>query len=1089
MSFIEKKRFSEALQYNRFYQIVGWRIADEGRSLSEQGLVTINSYTDTTLECDVRSKLLISNHATLKMVATQLYYSCNCKEGEKGNLCKHVVASAISVQKVISEEIKKSWENRLLFVQENPRPQRAAPQKAREYLLIFALYNDYNTWKIRPMTALPEKLLGADNPSPQEWNNESLTELLRTDARALNKFSAEIKHPFKPETCLNASPQIVHLAQVLHQLNSGSSSYYGAVGPEKATPGALEALRDENFPLYLGESSYGSSSISLDDAQPLEIMRDSASVLLDIENYKDGGLRLQFHMYLGDTLWKVAKTPKVICQKPLWLMQDDKLMPADESLDVEQIEELSKVSHVVIPANEKELFLTYYVPRLAERFNITGSGVNTLDVVESPRPRLYLHDNQGVLEVTLKFGYGKFEVPYESRIPESTADYDMKTVTFTRIFRDAQAEKDAHAKVSDYGLKRATGFPGLFHLRAKVDVVEFLVRHAPKAAADGFEIYGQENIKNVRVNHHTPTISFNISSGIDWFDLQTVIQYGDVPVALKDMRRALKRSDNYIMLADGSIGEVPQEWLERYKHIFGLGDEHGEGLRFSNQQVTLLDQLLGESERVSTDEEFQLRRQRLRDFNSITPQPLAQKLTAELRPYQKAGVDWLHFLREYQFGGCLADDMGLGKTVQVLAFLQALREKKVSDKATLVVLPRSLLVNWQRESEKFTPELRMLEYHGQLREKDTSLFDQYDLVLTTYGIVIKDIELLRSYRFHYVILDESQAIKNPVSQSAKGCRLLQADHRLVMTGTPVENSTLELWSQFAFLNPGLLGNLDYFRSEIGGPIERDANADTAQFLRKMVYPFILRRTKEQVAPELPPRTERIIYGDMEPAQRKIYTRVREDYRKSLLGLIEGQGMENARMKILEGLLRLRQICIHPLLVEKTYHGESAKFELLTEQIETLMAEGHKALIFSQFVETLKLLRLYLDERNIRYAYLDGSTVNRQDQVDAFQNQPAIPFFLISLKAGGVGLNLTAADYVIHIDPWWNPAVEMQASDRAHRIGQDKPVFVYKYIMRDSVEEKILLLQERKRNLVNQLISTETSFFKALTRDDVQALFS
>jgi non-specific serine/threonine protein kinase len=275
----------------------------------------------------------------------------------------------------------------------------------------------------------------------------------------------------------------------------------------------------------------------------------------------------------------------------------------------------------------------------------------------------------------------------------------------------------------------------------------------------------------------------------------------------------------------------------------------------------------------------------------VLPRPLPQHLAGDLFPYQKAGVDWLHFLHEYHFGGCLADDMGLGKTIQVLAFLQSLRENEGPSTATLVVVPRSLLVNWQREAEKFTPDLRILEYHGQLREKDPAVFNQFDLILTTYGIVVKDIELLRSYRFHYVILDESQAIKNPVSHSAKACRLLQSEHRLVMTGTPVENSTFELWSQFAFINPGLLGNLEYFRSEIGGPIERDGNVETAQFLRKIVYPFILRRTKEQVAPELPPRTEHIIFGEMEPAQRKLYNRTREAYRKSLLGLIEDQGLK------------------------------------------------------------------------------------------------------------------------------------------------------------------------------------------------------
>jgi len=1088
MSFLDKKRFADSLHYNHFYQMVGWRIADDGRSMYEQGLVKINSYTDNSLDCEVSGTAIIPYHVTLKMTSNQFIYGCSCKHAQRGNLCKHVVAAGVAVQKILSEDVKKSWENRLLFVHETPPARKPAAQKATPYLLIFVLYLNYNTWRIRPLTVQLEKILAAGVEPPEEWDNQTLLNLINTSEIPTSAFKSDIKHRLTPEMCLNAPTQIVHLAQMLHQLSSTASGYFSVSGPERATPGVLESLRDENFPLFLGQAGY-SEAVSLENGRPLTVLHDSASVLLDIEKQKDDSLRMQFHLYLGKELWKVTKKPTVITQNPLWLMMDNMLIPAEESLDVEQIENLGKASRVIIPAAETERFLTEYVPRLADRFNITGSGVNTQDVLEKPRPRLYLEDHESTLEVTLKFGYGEFEVPYESRIPVSSASYDLQTVTFSRIFRDADAEKKAYGQVSDYGLKRATGEPGLFNLRAKVDVVDFLVRYVPKATADGFEIYGQDNIKNVRVNHHKPSISFNISSGIDWFDLKTSIQYGDVSVPLKEMRRALKRNESYIMLADGSIGEVPQAWLERYKHVFSLGEENGDDLRFSNQQVTLLDQLLGESERVSTDAEFQRRRQRLRNFESITPQPLPQNITAELRPYQKAGVDWLHFLREYQFGGCLADDMGLGKTVQVLTFLQALKEKKVSTKATLVVLPRSLLVNWQRESEKFTPELRMLEYHGQFREKDTAIFDQYDVVLTTYGIVIKDIELLRAYRFHYVILDESQAIKNPVSQSAKGCRLLQADHHLVMTGTPVENSTMELWSQFAFLNPGLLGNLDYFRTEIGGPIERDANAETAQFLRKMVYPFILRRTKEQVAPELPPRTERIIYGDMEPAQRKIYTRTREDYRKNLLGLIDGQGMDNARMKILEGLLRLRQICIHPRLVDKLYHGESAKFELLTEQIETLMAEGHKALIFSQFVETLKLLRLYLDERNIRYAYLDGQTVNRQDQVDAFQNQPAISFFLISLKAGGVGLNLTAADYVIHIDPWWNPAVEMQASDRAHRIGQDKPVFVYKYILRDSVEEKILLLQERKRNLVNQLISTETSFFKSLTKDDVQALFS
>jgi non-specific serine/threonine protein kinase len=291
------------------------------------------------------------------------------------------------------------------------------------------------------------------------------------------------------------------------------------------------------------------------------------------------------------------------------------------------------------------------------------------------------------------------------------------------------------------------------------------------------------------------------------------------------------------------------------------------------------------------------------------------------------------------------------------------------------------------------------------------------------------------------------------------------------------------------LNPGLLGNLEYFRREFGNPIERNGDKDATKFLRKMVYPFILRRTKVQVAPELPPRTERVVYADMEPAQKNFYNKTRDYYRALLVGMIDEEGMNKSRMKVLEGLLRLRQISNHPKLVKKGFRGESAKFKLLLETLETLMAEGHKALVFSQFVQMLKLLRTEMESRKIPYVYLDGRTRKRQERVDMYQNNPEISFFLISLKAGGVGLNLTAADYVIHIDPWWNPAVEMQAADRTHRIGQDKPVFVYKLITRDTVEEKILLLQERKKTLVEQLITTESSFFKNLTRDDVEVLFS
>jgi non-specific serine/threonine protein kinase len=383
--------------------------------------------------------------------------------------------------------------------------------------------------------------------------------------------------------------------------------------------------------------------------------------------------------------------------------------------------------------------------------------------------------------------------------------------------------------------------------------------------------------------------------------------------------------------------------------------------------------------------------------------------------------------------------------------------------------------------------LTLLTHIDQGRSKSNKIFDKYDVVLTTYGTMLRDIDMLSQYRFQYIILDESQAIKNPSAETARAARRLQSDRRLSLTGTPIENSAVELWSQFSFLNPGLLGSAETFRDTFTR--DGDGREAALKLLKRLTYPFILRRTKDQVAPDLPSRTEHVLMSEMDAEQRKLYNAQRDHYRALLLGLIDTAGQQQARVKMLEGLLRLRQICNHPRLIDPKSAGTSAKFESLLDTIETLRASGHRALIFSQFVQMLTIVREALDARGIEYAYLDGRTRDRQRIIDSFQHDDRYSFFLISLRAGGVGLNLTAADYVIHVDPWWNPAVEMQATDRTHRIGQTRPVMVYKMVVRDSVEEKILQLQERKRELVSQLITPERGGVKTLTRDDVELLFT
>ncbi|MGE0105072.1 MAG: DEAD/DEAH box helicase [Blastocatellales bacterium] len=834
--------------------------------------------------------------------------------------------------------------------------------------------------------------------------------------------------------------------------------------------------------------------------QALKIRTGTARVELEMQQ-EEGGIRLSLIVRLAGRKIRLSEAGLSIFNKdPLWLRLGDDLTRVGTQLY--RLNSLKDRFDIFIPNEAVGGFIRNYFEDLAEAYDLSGNQipVETMEEAE-PQPRLYLTEEGRQLRALLKFSYQGLECDGQRRVPVQTYVHDAERNAIVRVIRNAAKEAEWWDRLSrdEFGLKLGrntrSGDSDLV-VRARVHPFDFLKNMVPRLAEAGVEVYGEADLKIGRINRSKPTISFDVTSGIDWFDVKTVINYGELEVSLADIRRSLRRKERYIKLADGTIGEIPGEWLEKYKHLFGLAEPGEEGLRLSRHHISLLDQLLTDEEEFRGDKGFRKARQQLRNFTGIEPRELPAGFVGELRPYQKSGYDWLHFLRQSGFGGCLADDMGTGKTVQALCFLQSLKEGGAEKKGRrrkrpthLLVVPRSLVFNWQREASRFTPDLKVLDFaHGD-RAADITEFDDYDIVLTTYGIMLREVEQLREYEFDTIILDEAQAIKNPVSESAKAARLLRGRNRLTLTGTPVENNTFELWSQFAFLNPGLLGNVEYFRENFSGPIERDGDEKTTETLRKLVYPFILRRTKDQVAVDLPPRSEEIIWEEMESAQRRIYNRTRDEYRARILQLIEDKGLKDARFRILEGLLRLRQICNHPFLVDRLYGGPSAKMEALMELIETLHAEGHKALVFSQFVQMLKLIEARVKKEKIPYTYLDGSTRDREARVDEFQNDSDVRLFLISLKAGGVGLNLTAADYVIHVDPWWNPAVEMQATDRAHRIGQDKPVFVYKLMMKDSVEEKILQLQERKRNLVKQLITTEAGFFKSLTADDISELFS
>lgn len=588
--------------------------------------------------------------------------------------------------------------------------------------------------------------------------------------------------------------------------------------------------------------------------------------------------------------------------------------------------------------------------------------------------------------------------------------------------------------------------------------------------------------------------NLSVSSGIDWFELHGEVDFEGTTVHLPELLAALKRGQGTVQLGDGTFGLLPEEWMKKYGMIAATGAANDDHIRFSRAQAGLLDALLAAQPDVEFDATFARMREELKNFAGIEAIEPPESFVGELRGYQKEALGWFQFLQKFGLGGCLADDMGLGKTPMTLALLDSRRELRVDNKnkhaPTLIVVPKSLVFNWQAEAAKFTPQLKVLNHTGGEREKETiEHFDEYDVILTTYGTLRNDAILFKDKRFDYVVLDEAQAIKNANTESSKAARLLQSDHKLALSGTPIENHLGELWSLFDFLNPGLLGASSVFG--LSGNAARNPEEETKRVLSQALRPFILRRTKSQVAKDLPPKLEQTIYCEMEPAQTKLYNDMKEHYRHALLGRIDKEGIGKSKMHILEALLRLRQVACHPGLLDpkKATKGSSAKLDVLFSQLEELTAEGHKTLVFSQFTSLLAIVREQLDKTKITYEYLDGKTRNRQERVERFQTDPNCKLFLISLKAGGVGLNLTAADYVFLLDPWWNPAVEAQAIDRTHRIGQTKQVFAYRLITRGTVEEKVLQLQDTKRDLADAIISANNSVIRGLKREDLELLLS
>lgn len=757
---------------------------------------------------------------------------------------------------------------------------------------------------------------------------------------------------------------------------------------------------------------------------------------------------------------------------------------------INKIKKYMPQGKLVAPINAKHEFINQIVLPLTTQFEIDLGGIlKTESIAGEPEPRIYLKElNEKYLMIMPKWLYGEYEM-----------DNDKETLTtlelgdgILKIERKPHEEKklvENLRKLHPSFLHQNNEYFYL-HFDEVMKKNWFLMMYKELQEMD-IPIFGMNNLKRFKYNTNVGKMEFKTGSGTDWFDIRITVSYGDEIVPLATLRKAIINKQDFVLLNDGTLGMLPEEWIKKFATLMRLGTIKEDAMQVSKLHWTVIDQLHEQIDEEDILKEILLKKERLKDIDNVKKLKLPNCIKATMRDYQKSGFQWMNILDDMGWGGCLADDMGLGKTLQTLAFLSAMQLKHKGE-THLIVCPTSLIYNWQTEIDKFTPNLTYYIHYGAGRELNDKDIADADIVITSYGMLRSDIEELVMYRFGYLILDESQAIKNHLSQTAKAAHLINSRNRLILSGTPVQNNTFDLFAQFNFINPGLLGNVDFFKTEFANKIDKENDKEKTEELRRLIYPFMLRRTKEQVAKDLPEKTETILWCEMEGKQRTIYNSFKEDYRKTILKKIEEEGFAKAGIFILSGLTKLRQICDSPAILneDEAYPNVSIKIEELMREIEE-NSSNHKALIFSQFTSMLGLIGKELDKQKIPYYYLDGSTkaTDRQKAVANFQDNDAVRIFLVSLKAGGVGLNLTAADYVYMVDPWWNPAVEQQAIDRTHRIGQKKNVFAYKLICKDSIEEKILLLQQKKKSLSADLISDENGFVKKLTKDDVAYLFS
>ena len=843
--------------------------------------------------------------------------------------------------------------------------------------------------------------------------------------------------------------------------------------------------RDEQVPLFLQRPKL----CTLHGEDQLILSSEAAQPVFHFDRNEEG-TTYKLEVEAGDRIIKLLNNPiDILCMTPCLIRFKEKMLHIME-IDGQKLRPFLTKESVIIPKKSEVKYFETFVLNAVNNFKVVGSGFEITKPEAIKEPLLSLEIGlRGSPVLILSYSYSGNRLTSDEPIQSLTV-FDSRNgkFVFKKFTRDFAWEKKCRDNLEELGFYSDDDihFSPQYDGKNKYDELYAMIEAVNRNYSDILESGFRLEAKKLEKKYNLKPVNIEISNKLidDWFDLRAIVKVSDWELPFIHFRNNILKGIREFELPDGSIAILPESWFSKYRNIFEFGKSSEDSLKIHKQHFSILSDVLNDTVFKGYEQ-----LEKLLIPEDLPSLPVPDGFKSVMREYQREGLNWLYWLQSSGLGGCLADDMGLGKTIQTLALLQYNKEivkpgvqPEIKASATLfpenfqkltslIIVPASLIYNWENEIKKFVPELKVHIHKGIQRKKSSSHFAHFDIIISSYHTIRQDIDIISAFNFNYIILDESQIIKNPASMLYKSMIQLKSDFKLVLTGTPIENSLTDLWTQLNFVNPGLLGNLAFFRKEYAKPIEKEKDDDKEIKLKQLIKPFILRRTKEMVARDLPPITEHTVYCDMTEEQEKLYDEEKSLVRNSILKNIELTGVEKSTIIVLQGLMKLRQISNHPVLAFDDYSAGSGKFETVLSDIENVVNEGHKILVFSSFVMHLQLFAKSLEKSNIRYSMLTGASTNREKIVNSFQNDASTRVFLISLKAGGLGLNLTAADYVFILDPWWNPASEMQAMNRAHRIGQDKNVFVYRYISSGTLEEKIARLQKRKSKLAEVFVQS------------------